>query len=61
MGQRLELLPAVEMLPRLPSVLQRHFPGTLEGSRRRDAHERALERPAGERRADDLVLARGQE
>ena len=53
-GERLELLPvgpAVQAFPRLSSVVERHLPGALERAGRGDAHERALDRPARERRA----------
>ncbi len=40
---------AVEPRPGLSSVVERDFPGLVEGVGRGDAHERAVQRPAGER------------
>src|SRR5215210_7100932 len=62
--ERLELLPveaAVEARPRPLSVVERHLMGPLEGAGGGDAHERALHRTAGERRAHDPVLPRRQQ
>ena len=47
--------------PRPPRVVERDLARLVERAGRGDADERAVERAAGERRADDLVLARGED
>ena len=59
MRQGLELVAvqlAVEARPGSRSVVQGNLAGAFERAGRGNAHERALERPAGERGADDVVL-----
>ena len=61
MREGLELVPAelaVEGGPRSRSVVERDLARALQRTRRRDADESAVERAAGERGADDLVLGR---
>src|SRR6266536_763778 len=62
--ERLQLLAmrlAVQAGARPPSVVEGDDAGALESASRGDADERAVERPAGERPADDLVLLRGEQ
>ena len=53
--------PAVQGLPSLPSVVERHLPGAFERAGRGHAHECTLDRPACERRAHHIVLARRED
>ena len=60
----IELVPArdaVEALPRAPRVVDRDLARAVERAGCDDANERTLERPAGERRAHDLVVASGED
>ena len=50
-----------EARPRPSSVVEGHLPRALEGARRSDAHEDAVERPAGDRGANDVVLPRREQ
>src|SRR5947209_10972139 len=51
----------IEARPGFSSVVEGDLPGFVEGAGRRDPHERAVHRPAGERFADDLVTLGGEE
>src|SRR5262249_45694389 len=63
LGQSDELLAGVPVQagPRTPSIVERYLPGPLQGPGGGHAHECAVERSAGERAPDDLVLLRGEE
>ena len=63
-GERLEFLPvrpAVQRFPSFSSVVERHLAGVFKRARRCHAHECSLDRPARERRAHRVVVARSEQ